>query len=230
MCVWLTPQQRKFLVSVSITSSHGGSWKKKTHKPKTCPSKEAAVSPGMFTFRDGSLTVVPAAIDATFTRGGWTRAEGVTHSARGAQRFGWAHQDPGRETAGGLPALGWPSQEGPQALKIGRFLAPVWPGDTRLGAATTDPLALWGLPRQGRGWRLCAQLAVVQSGGVGWFIPKPLKNVLRGVGEGNREFFFDPHLFLHCSFDPGKREPSSCSGIWVRLYSEAAEAMSKKHA
>lgn len=60
----MTPQQQRFLVSVSITYAHGGSWKK-TQKPKIWSSKEAAVSPGMFTFRDGSLTVLPAAIAYT---------------------------------------------------------------------------------------------------------------------------------------------------------------------
>ncbi|XP_054060561.1 max-interacting protein 1 isoform X3 [Rissa tridactyla] len=46
--------------------------KKKIHKPKTCPSKAAVVSPGMFTCRDGSLAVVPAAIAPTMASQPWT--------------------------------------------------------------------------------------------------------------------------------------------------------------
>lgn len=75
-------------------------------------------------------------------------------------------------------------------------------------------LSSLGTSQRGGSWWLCAQLAMVHSVVLGWFLPKLLKNVFRGVGEGNRDFFFlHPHLFLQCSFDSGKREPSSCSGI-----------------
>lgn len=221
MCDWLL--SRESFLSQFPLLLHTVEAEKNPHKPKTCPSKNAAVSPGIFTCRGGSLMVVPAATAVTSARGGWTRAR-WSPFFRGCTEI-WL-SPPG---TGGVNCQ-WPSSPG--LILTGGFsgiegrwvssssVAPLWPADTKLGDTTTGPSAPWGLPGQGRGYWLCAQLAVVQSGAVGWFLPKPLKNVLRAVGEGHGRFFLfilHPHLFLHCSCDPGKREPCSCSGIWVRV-------------
>lgn len=101
---------------------------KKTQKPKIWSSKEASVSPGMFTFRDGSLTVLPAAIAYTIHKRRMDLSMGGCHPLGKWCTGVWLSPPGPREgnsrwlSSRGLALAGGSSGiEG----RLGRFLAPL---------------------------------------------------------------------------------------------------------
>lgn len=230
MRVCLTPQQRKFLFSVSIASAHGGSWQGPLHKSQSTSGKEAAVSLAMLTFRDGSCLQrfcsmeqgrMEQAVGSPLVRG----CTGAWLSPLGLRKGNcqWSYS-PGLALGGTLLGIG--RGLGFQPL-CSHF---VTSRRTELGAASVGPQLSGDLPAGRKlvalcpacyGAECCARLIPTQT---------PQKCIQRCGGRKQRLFFCTHTFFCSAVLIQAKESPVPAVGFACVLYTETAEAVSKKHA